>query len=266
MPAGSGTALLEAFGLRERRYVHLIGGGGKTTLMFAAARALADSGRTVLTTTTTRILYPEPGQSGCVVQGTDARSLVERLRSEFAARRHVTAVAPDPTGGRKVGGLPLVVLDALVDARVADHVLVEADGAAGRSLKAHGAHEPVVSERADLVIAVIGVDCLGAPLDDAHVHRAGLFRERLGRPAGAVVTVEDVAGICLHRDGYFARVAKEAEAIVFANQAATPQAVDAARRIAASVRSADRKRRIARIIVGDVWTGAYERIPNDDGT
>jgi len=258
MPAGDGVALLEAFGLRERRYVHLIGGGGKTTLMFAAARALAGEGRTVLTTTTTRILHPEPGESERVVVGTDAASLAERLRREFATHRHVTAVAPDPAGGRKVGGLPVAVLDVLVDARVAEHVLVEADGSAGRSLKAHADHEPVVSPRADLVIVVVGVDCVGAPMDDAHVHRAELLRERLARPVGALVTADDVAAIVLRRDGYLARVEREAEVIVFVSQAATPPALAEARRLANGLRRADTGHRLARVVIGDARAGAFE--------
>ena len=250
--------ILDAFGLRERRYVHLIGGGGKTTLMFALAHALAAEGRSVLTTTTTRILYPEPAQSGCVVLGSDAAALVERLRAAFDRHRHVTVVAPDPEGGRKVGGLATGVLDALVEARIAGHVLVEADGAAGRSLKAHADHEPVVSPRADLVIAVIGVDCLGAPMDDAHVHRAALLRERLGRPAGALVTAEDVAGIVLHRDGWLARVARDCDVIVFVNQAATPEARDDARRLAVALCATGSARSLARVVIGDVRTGAFE--------
>ena len=257
--------ILDAFGLRERRYVHLIGGGGKTTLMFAAARALAAEGRTVLTTTTTRILHPEPGESECVVLGTEPAWLAGRLRSEFATHRHVTAVAPDPAGGRKVGGLPIAVLDALVDARVADHVLVEADGAAGRPLKAHAGHEPVVSPRADLVIAVVGADCLGAPMDDEHVHRAALLCERLGRPAGAIVTAEDVASIVLRRDGYLARVARGCTVVVFVNQVTTPVARDAARRLAEALARADAERRLARIVVGDVRAGVYEQGPDGRG-
>ena len=251
--------ILDVFGLRERRYVHLIGGGGKTTLMFAAAHALAAEGRSVLTTTTTRILYPEPVQSDCVVFGSDAASMVERLRFEFATQRHVTAVAPDPNGGRKAGGLSVAVLDALVEARVAGHVLVEADGSAGHPLKAHADHEPVVSPRADLVIAVIGVDCLGAPLDDAHVHRSALLRERLGRPAGALVTAGDVAGIVLRRDGWLARVAGECEVVAFVNKAATPAARDEARRLANALRRADAERRLARVVIGDVRSGVFDR-------
>lgn len=258
MPAGGSSVILEAFGLRERRYVHLIGGGGKTSLMFALAHALAAEGRSVLTSTTTRILYPEPGESDCVVLGSDARSLAERLRSEFAARRHVTAVAPDPAGGRKVGGLPIAVLDALVDARLADYVLVEADGAAGRSLKAHASHEPVVSPRADLVIAVIGGDCLGVPMDDAHVHRAALLRERLGRPEGALVTPDDVVGIVFHRDGYLARIARGCAVAVYLNKAGTPEALARARSLARALRAGDREGRIASIIVGDVKSGVFD--------
>lgn len=250
--------ILDAFGLRERRYVHLIGGGGKTTLMFAAAHALAADGRSVLTTTTTRILHPEPEQSGCVVLGSDAAALMERLRAEFATHRHVTAVAPDPDGGRKVGGLPVALLDALVDAHVAAHVLVEADGAAGRPLKAHADHEPVVSPRADLVIAVIGAGCIGAPMDDAHVHRAALLRQRLGRPAGAFVRAEDVAGIVLHREGWLARVAREVEVTVFVNKAAAPEARDDALRLADALRRADAERRVARVVIGDVRAGVFE--------
>ena len=250
--------ILDAFGLRERRYVHLIGGGGKTTLMFALAHALAGEGRTVLTTTTTRILYPEPADSGCVVLGTEAAPLVERLRTEFAARRHVTAVAPDPAGGRKAGGLPVAVLDALVDAQVAGHVLVEADGSAGRPLKAHADHEPVISPRADLVIAVIGVECLGQPMDDAHVHRAALLRERLGRPAGSVVNDADVTGIVFHREGWLARVEPHTAITLFVNQAGTPEALVRARRLAGALKAGDRERRVASIVVGDVRTNVFE--------
>jgi probable selenium-dependent hydroxylase accessory protein YqeC len=250
--------ILDALGLRGRRYVHLIGGGGKTSVMFAAAHALSAEARSVLTTTSTRILHPSPGQSECVVVGSDAAALVERLRAGFATHRHVTAVAPDPAGGGKVRGLPVAVLDALLDARLARHLLVEADGAAGRSLKAHAGHEPVVSPRADLVVAVIGVDCLGKPMDDTHVHRAALLRERLGRLPGAIVTAEDVAGIVLHRDGYLARVALGAEVIVLVNQAATPQARAGARRIAQALRGADAEGRVARVVVGDVRAGMFE--------
>jgi probable selenium-dependent hydroxylase accessory protein YqeC len=258
MPAGPAPALLEALGLESHRYVHLIGGGGKTTLMFATARALAAAGRTVLTTTTTRILWPGPEDAECVVQGDEPAPLVARLREAFRAHRHVTAVGGEPGPAHKVVGLAPGVLDGLVGARVAAHVLVEADGSAGRPLKAHGPHEPVVSARADLVVAVVGVTCLGAPMDDAHVHRAALLRERLGRPAGARVAPGDVAGIVLHPRGWLERVDGGTEVYVLDNQADTPERLAAARGLAAALRGHDRQRRLARIVVGDVRGGVFE--------
>jgi probable selenium-dependent hydroxylase accessory protein YqeC len=183
---------------------------------------------------------------------------VARLRVEFASHPHVTAVASEPGSDRKVVGLTCAVLDALVEARVAGHVLVEADGSAGRPLKAHAEHEPVVSPRADLVIAVIGADCLGEPMDDEHVHRSALLRERLARPAGALVTVEDVAGAVLGRGGYLARVRRDCEVVAFVNQVVTPVARDQARRLAGALRGADLERRLARVVIGDVRAAAFE--------
>ncbi len=258
MPAGL-PAILEAFGVAERRCVYLIGGGGKTSLLFALAHALVDRGRKVLTTTSTRIREPESAQSPRVVIGADAASLIPRLRSEFAAHDHVTAAAARGAAD-KLLGLALGDLDRLAEARVADHLLVEADGSAGLSIKAHREHEPVVSPQADLVIAVVGVDCLGAPMDEAHVHRAELLRARLGRPVGALVQAEDVAAILLHRDGYLARVAGETEVAVFLNKAATLAARAEARRLAQVLLAADRQARLARVVIGDVRTAAYEPV------
>jgi len=259
MPTGKPRTILDAFGARQRRYVHLIGGGGKTSLMFALAHALADAGRSVLTTTSTRIGDPQPQESNRVVLASDAALLVEVLREELLTRRHVTVAASRLEHEGKLLGLGVDQLDRLAEARVADHVLVEADGAAGRSLKAHREHEPVVSARADLVIAVIGADCLGMPMEDRHVHRAELLRERLGRAPGSVVTPEDVARIFFHRDGYLARVGKDSEVIVFVNKMGTAEALGAARRLAEALQRADREHRLGGVVVGDVRSGMYEQ-------
>jgi probable selenium-dependent hydroxylase accessory protein YqeC len=258
MPDGRHAAIPEVFGIGGRRYVHLIGGGGKTSLLFALARALAGGGDSVITTTTTRIFVPDPAESDTVVLGADVAVLVERLRGEFSMRRHVTVAARRDEAERKLVGSPVAILDGLAAAGVADRVLVEADGSAGRSLKAHRGDEPIVSPHADLAIAVIGVDCLGSPMDDAHVHRAEIFRERLGRAPGSLVTPADVAGIVFHQQGYLARVGRGCEVVVFINKAGTPQALADARRLGETLRRADRERRLGRVVMGDVRTESFE--------
>lgn len=52
--AGSG-------GVAFPRMTALVGAGGKTTLMYALARRMADAGRRVVCTTTTKIFPPEDG-------------------------------------------------------------------------------------------------------------------------------------------------------------------------------------------------------------
>ena len=61
--------LLEAFGisLSEHVCLALVGGGGKTTTMFALARALKESGKRVLVTTTTNIFMPEENQCDTII-------------------------------------------------------------------------------------------------------------------------------------------------------------------------------------------------------
>ena len=47
--------------------------------------------------------------------------------------------------------------------RLADYVLVEADGAKRLPLKAHAEHEPVIPACAGRTVCMVGVDGLGAP-------------------------------------------------------------------------------------------------------
>ncbi|HVP39438.1 MAG TPA: selenium cofactor biosynthesis protein YqeC [Candidatus Saccharimonadales bacterium] len=255
MPASSPARLLEAFRLDRNHYVYLIGAGGKTSLMFALARALAGEGHAVLTTTSTRIRVPGPGESGSVVAAPLSPGLAARLRGELGEHRHVTAAPGLDSDGQKLRGFTPAQLDTLFDGRVAEYLLVEADGAAGRSLKAHREHEPVVSDRADLVIVVVGADCLGAPLDDEHVHRAALLGERLGLAPGSPVRVEDVAALCFHPEGYLARAGAARELIVFLNKVATAEQTEQGGRLAEALQSRDAAGRINAIVIGDVKSG-----------
>jgi len=247
--------LVDAFGLTGRRSVYLIGGGGKTSLMFACAHGLVEQGRTVVTTTSTKIGQPSAMRSAHVLVNPDIDFLLGHIASDIGLQRHITVAAARLEPGKLVG-LSVAQLDQLVDSGVADHVLVEADGAAGRSLKAHRDHEPVVSPRAELVIAVIGIDCIGKPMNDQYVHRSALLRERLDRTETDLVTVEDVARIFFCRDGYLAKVGGRSEIMVFINKAATGAQVDLAGGLGDALRLADKDRRIGSVVIGDVGQAA----------
>ena len=245
--------LCDRLALGADRYAFLIGGGGKTSLMFALARELAGGGRSVLTTTSTRILEPGPDDSPLVVVSADMAPLLEQLRAGLRDRVHVTA-GRSRVGDRheKLAGFAPGELDVLEAAAVADVVLVEADGSAGRPLKAHLEHEPVLSERAGLVIVVIGLSAIGEPATDATVHRAARWCERANLPPGHVLTADEVAAMVFHPEGYLKKVPPRARVALFLSQAGTAIARASGEALREAVLRRDRDRRIERVVVGEL--------------
>lgn len=72
-------------------------------------------------------------------------------------------------------------------ARLADFVLVEADGAKGLPLKAHLDHEPVIPGCARQVIQVVGLSGLGRPVCEA-AHRPVRYAQLCGAGETDIVT------------------------------------------------------------------------------
>ena len=155
----------------------VIGGGGKTTLLRALADALAG---TVILTTSTHI-FPAEGVP-CLTNASEAT-----VRDALRRSRVVCVGEPAAEGKLHAPALPFGALAAL-----ADHVLVEADGAKHLPLKAHQPGEPVIPEEATQVIAVVGLSALGMPITEA-AHRPALYARLAGCAETTLVTPEIVA-------------------------------------------------------------------------
>lgn len=135
----------------------LIGGGGKTTLLYTLTEELRKTGSVVLCTST-HIRVPE--QYPLVTGG------AEELRAALEQHGAVCAGTPAEDGKLTEAPIPFEEL-----ARLADYVLVEADGTKGLPLKIHAAHEPVIPQNAQRVVLVVGADGFGKPLPQV-CHRA----------------------------------------------------------------------------------------------
>ncbi len=178
----------------------LIGGGGKTTLLYALGEELCRQGR-VLLCTTTRIWPPrEVPWSDC--------TRPDAIQSALDGKGLLCLGTPRPDGKLGPPELPMAALASL-----ADFVLVEADGAAGRPLKAHLPHEPVLPQRLNQVIAVVGLQGLGLPIAQA-AHRAARFAAISGAQIQDPATPERVARV-LRMEALHTRV--------FFNQADLPE-------------------------------------------
>ena len=156
--------LAELLGVRPG-VTSVIGSGGKTSLLAALAREL--SGTVVLTTTTHILPFPDVP----LVTSAD----VNDVRAALAESRVVCVGSQAEKNGKLV--TPDLGVDAL--AFLADHVLVEADGARRLPLKAHAAWEPVIPACSGRTILVLGASGLGHPVREK-VHRPELFCELAG--------------------------------------------------------------------------------------
>ena len=153
----------------------VIGGGGKTTLLRTLGEELAEH-HTVLLCTTTKI-FPFPDLP-C------ARTAAE-LDALRPSHRLLCAGTDVPgTGKLAAPETPMALL-----AERFDYVLVEADGAARRPLKAHAPHEPVIPPEANQIICVVGASGFGQPISEA-AHRP----ERYALLAGVPETAEAAPG------------------------------------------------------------------------
>lgn len=164
----------------------VIGGGGKTTLLRTLGEELAGArwNRVLLCTTTK--FFPFPGLLNLI--DPDEETLAAALED----RRLVCAGTSVPgTEKLTVPDIPMARLAAL-----ADYVLVEADGSAGRPFKAHASHEPVIPPETDQTVLVAGASGFGRPISEA-AHRPALYARLAGVSESTPATVETEAAVLL---------------------------------------------------------------------
>jgi molybdenum cofactor cytidylyltransferase len=116
-----------------------------------------------------------------------------------------------------------------------DIIVVEADGSRSLPFKAPGAHEPVVPEITTILVPIAGLDVLGQPLDDAHVHRPEIIASLAQQQPGSIVTGDTVARVLSHPQGGAKQLPAGARLVPVLNRADDETAVPRAREIAAKL-------------------------------
>ncbi len=218
--AGDGITLAKALGAGRGDVVSFVGGGGKTTSMFRLAAELCAEGLRVVTTTTTHISLEQVHLSPVSITIDDLESLTRNLD------RHgqCLVIGPPDGKGRVYGASPELISDLIARSDI-DAVLVEADGSRSLPFKAPGEHEPVVPENTTILIPIAGLNILGHPLDEDHVHRAEIAAALAQVPVGSSITAETVARILAHPQGGAKRRPDGARFVPLLNKADTADAV-----------------------------------------
>jgi len=169
----------------DARVVSLVGAGGKKTTLYALARAL--SGRVALTSSSHMAAYDR------------------RVVEEIVSVRDGGAYLPSPSHGRvvafggeaesveRIRGLNIAQIEQLVADASFQTILIKADGARARWIKAPAAYEPVVPPCSDRVLHFVSAQVIGAPLDERIAHRVERLCLVCGARPGAPLTVEHLA-------------------------------------------------------------------------
>ncbi len=213
--------LIRAFRVRPGDVVSFVGGGGKTTAMFRMASDLVAQGQRVVTTTTTHIFAQQIALCPHHIihdQRQDADGLIRLLTDQLAVHPHILVVGRSNYETGKACGVEPGVVDAMAVTGQADCVLNEADGARMRPFKAPAEHEPVVPSRTTLLVPVVGIEVIGRPLTEEHVHRAAVAAQLAGVELGVAVTPEIVAAVLTDLQGGLKGLPVGARVVPFINK------------------------------------------------
>ena len=251
-------SLKTVLGLGPREHVALVGAGGKTSLMFALAEELQGLGHRVVTSTTTKIWQHQASKyPGTILIG-QHESWQEELRKVLRTKGHAFLGEKNLDTG-KIQGVSPSLLDDVCHGVETDYLIIEADGSAGRPVKAHDRHEPVIPASTTLVVGMTGLEALGQPVGPETVFRQDIFNEVTGAKPGQIITGEILAGLFSAPEGIFKGTPDRARRAVFLNKTDLLAQSGPARELAVLVREKVSPP-LDCIVYGSVTKGEYSAL------
>lgn len=226
------TSLRHSLQLNKGGVISLVGAGGKTSLMFRLARELSRQGAAVLSTTTTKIRTPSRKQSSVVIIAESAKDLTVEAKKILGPIPHISAGSRLIPFQNKLKGFSPEAIESIWQSGVFRWIVIEADGAAGKSLKAPAAHEPVIPQCTKWVIGIVSLAAVGKPLTGKWVFRPHLVSKITGLAQGALITESAIAEVLTNANGIMKGFPAQAKRFAFLNQADSQERLEAGRRIA----------------------------------
>jgi probable selenium-dependent hydroxylase accessory protein YqeC len=193
-------SLSKALNLQMGDRLALVGGGGKTSILYTLAKENIYSKG--LYTTSTKMYDPSSGTHPfhrllLNWQEEDCPLPLQKIESCFIASGRMKGTKP------KVIGLSNNRINSWKSTEAWPILVIEADGAAGRPVKAPNEGEPVIPRIVNRVIGCIGLDALGKKIEPPWVHRPELFRERFCRKGQQRIDPEILMELIRHPEGLF---------------------------------------------------------------
>ena len=182
--------LKDCFDFEKHAVISIIGSGGKTTLMQYIAQSYRH--QRVLMSTTTKIFVPTTGQYDVALH----------LNQDFKHLQPGIYLMGQPITTKMGPKLAAIDLDQLtMRLPYFDKVILEADGAHQRLLKAWRVGEPVLLPQTTVTLAILPMNSLDQPLTADVVHRLPQFLEFGTFQVGQKITPQVLATVIEHDQG-----------------------------------------------------------------
>lgn len=215
--------LVEAVGAADGM-VCVVGAGGKKTTLYA----LADRAERTVVTATVRIPIFDNQVADVVVTDDPRAALAD-------ATEWPLGVVPERERTNRYRGYDPEDVARLAETDAADVVLVKADGARTRMLKAPNRREPQIPAGADVVVPIASARVVGEPLDSESVHRPERVAALTGLSPGDEIRSVDVATVLASEEGGRKGVPEDTTVVPLVNMVDDEELEAVGREIAAAV-------------------------------
>lgn len=210
--------LCDLVDLPARPLISIVGAGGKTTTMYSLASELVQRGKRVITTTTTQIFFPEPGETDALIFAAETPILLKKIEAAWQQHQRIT-VTGVPIREDKLGGLQPEQTYELLIKSGADAVIVEADGARHLMIKAPAEHEPVVPLQTNVALLLMSAGAINQPLSAEIAHRPEYIAQVTGRSQGDILSPAVIAKLMTSEQGALKHIPETAAAYLLITHA-----------------------------------------------
>ena len=185
--------LSDALRIESGQSIAFTGAGGKTSAIRTLVKEI-QSRNPIISTTTTKLGLAQTDLAD-VHLILKAPDLMDGVGALLRTGRSVLVTNDQVPDERKWSGLSLAELGRLreICREKGAILLIEADGARRKSIKAPAEHEPVVPEWVDLMVSIAGLDVIGKPFTSEYCHRAERAKEILGIEGEARIAEDHVS-------------------------------------------------------------------------
>jgi molybdenum cofactor cytidylyltransferase len=243
----------QALRVEESRRIAFAGSGGKTTAIFQLAGELTPP---VIVTATSHLgaWQISTADKHVIAESPEALKNLEKDLSGVALiTGSLDGSRTKPVNADTLDAIHKLCLDRSIP------LLVEADGARQKPLKAWAEHEPPIPDFVDHVVTVVGLSGLGKPLTEECVHRPELFAEISGTGMGEMINSNSLTHALLHDKSGLKNIPQHARRTVLLNQADNPELQAGARAMSQPLLSQYHSVVIARLEQGKVFA-AHELV------